>query len=246
MQFATAIRSSSGGRSKNQDDADHFIHDGLAGWVLADGLGGHRGGGLASSLATRAVVEACEECDRVTGDAVQRAAQAAQDLLHERQREHLEYSQMRTTLVLLLADPETNTALWGHVGDSRLYHFREGEIAARTKDHSAVQALVDAGELEPDEMRDHSMGHRITRSLGDSGEANPEVAESAAALQPGDAFLLCSDGFWEGVPEERMLDVLDGAASPDDWIDEMATYIEDTAEEGHDNYTAVAVFAEAS
>jgi serine/threonine protein phosphatase PrpC len=182
----------------------------------------------------------------VSGEAVQRAAQAAQDVLHERQRRHPEYSRMRTTLVLLLADPEAETALWGHAGDSRLYHFRNGEIAARTKDHSAVQALVDAGELEPDEMRDHSMGNRITRSLGDSGEANPDVIESAATLQPGDAFLLCSDGFWEGVPEDRMLDALDAAASPETWIDAMATHIEDTAADDHDNYTAVAVFVEAS
>lgn len=246
MQFSTAIRSSSGGRSKNQDDTDHVQQEGLEGWVLADGLGGHRGGGLASTLATRAVVEACEGCRQASGEAVQTATQAAQDLLHERQRKHPEYSQMRTTIVLLLADPGAKRAFWGHAGDSRLYHFRAGDIAARTKDHSAVQALVDAGELEPDEMRGHGMGHRITRSLGDSGEANPDVVESAAPLQSGDAFLLCSDGFWEGVTEERMLNALDRAASPDAWIDEMATHIENTAEEDHDNYTAVAVFVEAS
>jgi len=246
MQFATALRSSTGGRSKNQDTADHFTQDGLEGWVLADGLGGHRGGGLASSLAADAMIDVCRDGAQLSADTIRTAAQAAQDTLHERQQKHPEYSRMRTTFVLLLADSEAQTALWAHAGDSRLYHFRDGAVAARTKDHSAVQALVDAGELEPDEMRDHGMGHRITRCLGDSGAANPDVAESTAALQPGDAFLLCSDGFWEGVTEERMLDALDVADSPDAWIDEMAAPIEEAAKGDQDNYTAVAVFVNGS
>jgi serine/threonine protein phosphatase PrpC len=246
MQFATAIRSSTGGRSKNQDTADHFSHDGLEGWVLADGLGGHRGGGLASSLAADAMIDACRDGAQLSEKTIQTAAQAAQEILHERQKKHPEYSRMRTTFVLLLADPDAPAALWAHAGDSRLYQFRDGAVVAQTKDHSAVQALVDAGELAPDEMRDHGMGHRITRCLGDSGKANPDVAESTASIQPGDAFLLCSDGFWEGVTEERMLDTLDTADSPEDWIDTMAAPIEEAAERDQDNYTAVAVFAEAS
>jgi serine/threonine protein phosphatase PrpC len=244
MHFATAIRSSSGGRSKNQDAADQFSQNNLAGWVLADGLGGHRGGGLASSLATKAMIGDCEERGRVSTETVRAAAQAAQEALQERQQKHPEYSQMRTTFVLLLADPDAGTALWGHAGDSRLYHFRDGAVVTRTKDHSAVQALVDAGELDPDEMRDHDMGHRITRSLGDSGDANPDVVDRASTIQPGDAFLLCSDGFWEGIPEDRMTRALTEAASVDEWIDAMAAHIENTAEDDHDNYTAVAVFVE--
>jgi serine/threonine protein phosphatase PrpC len=245
MQFSTAIRSSTGGRSKNQDDTAHFQQDGLEGWVLADGLGGHRGGGLASSLATDAMVDTCQKNGQLSSETLDAAAQEAQETIQARQEKHPEYSRMRTTFVLLLADPDARTAFWAHAGDSRLYHFRDGTVATQTKDHSAVQALVEAGELEPDEMRDHGMGHRITRCLGDSGEANPDVADSTASLQNGDAFLLCSDGFWEGVREDRMLDTLGAAASPDAWIDEMTAHIEDTAEDDHDNYTAVAVFVEA-
>ena len=245
MQFATAIRSSTGGRDKNQDDADHFAMEGIEGWVLADGLGGHRGGGLASSLATDAMVETCTERADVSGETIGVAAQAAQDLLHERQQRAPKYSRMRTTFVLLLADPDRGTARWGHAGDSRLYHFRDGEIAHRTKDHSVVQALVDAGELDPEEQRDHDASHRILRALGDADDANPDVLDASVAVRPGDAFLLCSDGFWEGVTEAQMLDARAGAATPDEWIDDMSEHLDPTDEE-QDNFTAVAVFVDES
>ena len=243
MQFATALRSSTGGRDKNQDDADHFALEGIEGWVLADGLGGHRGGGLASSLATEAMVDTCTERGDASGETIAVAAQAAQDRLHERQQQAPKYSRMRTTFVLLLADPDAGTARWGHAGDSRLYHFRDGEIVNRTKDHSVVQALVDAGELDPEDQRDHDASHRILRALGDADDANPDVLDPAVSVKPGDAFLLCSDGFWEGVTEEQMLDAQNGVTTPDEWIDDMSEHL-DPADEEQDNFTAVAVFVQ--
>jgi serine/threonine protein phosphatase PrpC len=242
MHFATALQSSTGGRDKNQDDADHFAQDGLEGWILADGLGGHRGGGLASSLATEAMRDTC--CDRgdPSGDTIAAAAQAAQDRIHERQQQAPKYGRMRTTFVLLLADPEAGRARWGHAGDSRLYHFRDGAIANRTKDHSVVQALVDAGELDPEDQRDHDASHRILRALGDADAANPDVTDDPVSVRPGDAFLLCSDGFWEGVVEDTMLKHLATADTPDDWLDDMVAHIEQGADEEQDNFTAVAVF----
>ena len=243
MHVVTAIRSSTGGRSKNQDDADHFSQNGLAGWVLADGLGGHRGGGLAASLATDAMMDTCKEQGRLARETISAAAQAAQERLHERQQKHPEYSRMRTTFVLLLVDPDDGRALWGHAGDSRLYHFRDGAIVNRTKDHSVVQALVDAGELDPDDQRDHDASHRILRALGDADAANPDVAEAAVPVQPGDAFLLCSDGFWEAVHEDEMLEARAEAAAPGDWIDAMSEHV-DPSDEEQDNYTAVAIFVD--
>jgi serine/threonine protein phosphatase PrpC len=241
MHFATALRSSTGARDTNQDDADHFERDGLAGWVLADGLGGHQGGGLASSLATDAIVDTCVKAGTASADTIAAAAQAAQERIHERQQEAPRYARMRTTFVLLLVDPASGTARWGHAGDSRLYHFRDGAILNRTKDHSVVQALVDAGELAPEEMRDHDASHRILRALGDTDDANPDVTDTPVSLRPGDAFLLCSDGFWEGVTEDQMLDAWAGVDGPEAWIDAMTTPLEADADEEQDNYTAVAV-----
>jgi serine/threonine protein phosphatase PrpC len=242
MHFATALRSSTGARDTNQDAADHFATDGLEGWVLADGLGGHPGGGLASALATEAIREACLEEGEVSGEVLAAAAQAAQERIHDRQRRAPKYGRMRTTVVLLLADPESGTARWGHAGDSRLYHFRDGAIAHRTTDHSVVQALVDAGEVDPADQRDHEASHRILCALGDAGDATPEVRATPVSLQPGDAVLLCSDGFWEGVVEDTMRALLADADTPGDWLDAMAAHIEQAADTEQDNFTAVAVF----
>jgi len=242
MHFATALRSSTGARDKNQDAADHVARPGLDGWVLADGLGGYPGGGLASSLATEALLEACAERGEASGATIVAAAQAAQECIHARQQRVPKYGGMRTTFVLLLADRDAGTACWGHAGDSRLYHFRDGAIAHRTTDHSVVQALVDAGEIDPADQRDHDAAHRILCALGDAGDASPEVRGAPVSLQPGDAFLLCSDGFWEGVVEDTMRALLADADTPGDWLDAMAAHIEQTADAEQDNFTAVAVF----
>jgi len=241
MHFTTAIRSQTGAREENQDAADHFETERLSGWALADGLGGHRGGGLAASLATDVLLRTCREYDQVAPATLRAATDAAQNTLQERQRQHFEYSQMRTTAVLLLADAESETALWSHVGDSRLYHFREGAVAAQTTDHSAAQAMVDAGDLAPDAVRYHESRHRLTRALGDSGRSKPDIAESRVPLRSGDAFLLCSDGFWEGLTETEMIAELENTSGPDEWLDAMQGRIEEANGDPHDNYTAVAM-----
>lgn len=241
MHFTTAIRSRTGGRDKNQDAADHFESGHVFGWALADGLGGHRGGGLAASLATQALLETCRKHGKVAPDTLRAATDAAQSTLQERQRQHFEYSQMRTTAVLLVANTKRQTALWSHVGDSRLYLFRDGAVVARTTDHSAAQAMVEAGDLEPDAVRFHQSRHRLTRALGDSGRSKPDIAETTASLQADDAFLLCSDGFWEGLTESEMIAELESALTPDAWLEAMQERIEESDGEPQDNYTAVAM-----
>ena len=242
MHFSTSICSHTGGRTKNQDTADHFSDDELEGWVLADGLGGYRGGGLAASLATTAMLETCQEEREVSPLTIRTASEVAQDTLRERQQKHFEYCQMKTTFVLLLASTTEERALWGHVGDSRLYHFREGAVVAQTTDHSAAQAMVEAGDLEPGAIRNHQDRHSLTRALGDVSHSEPDIEQTPVMLAPGDAFLLCSDGFWEAVTEEEMIALLGEAETPEDWLDEMTAYVEERATPHQDNYTAVGVF----
>jgi serine/threonine protein phosphatase PrpC len=238
------MHSSTGGRTENQDAADHFAEGALHGWVLADGLGGHRGGGRASSIVTEALVEACRAEGRLAGATIAAAAREAQSVLTTQQEAHPEYRRMRSTFVLLLADREAEAALWGHAGDSRLYHFRDGAIAHQTRDHSVVQVLVEAGEIDADEMRDHSGSHRILRALGgDADDAAPDVREEAVRVRAGDAFLLCSDGFWEGVTEAQMLEARAEAATPAAWIESMTARLAAPDGAGQDNHTALAVYA---
>lgn len=241
MTFTTAICSCTGGREKNQDAADHFEMGDVSGWVVADGLGGHRGGGLAASIATDALLATCQDRAEVVPSTLRAATQAAQARLQARQRKNFEYSQMRTTAVVLLANAETEEALWSHVGDSRLYHFRNGDVAARTTDHSAAQAMVSAGDLEPEAIRHHQSRHRLTRALGDSGRSKADVVDSVVSLRSHDAFLLCSDGFWEALSEEEMIQELQSASTPDDWLHGMRARIEESGVAVSDNYTAVAM-----
>jgi serine/threonine protein phosphatase PrpC len=147
---------------------------------------------------------------------------------------------MRTTLVVLASDGQR--ARWAHVGDSRLYHLRGGRIASQTLDHSVPQALARAGEIRPDEIRCHEDRNRLLRTLGNEDEARPTVLGEPVLLEPDDAFLLCTDGFWEFVTEAEIEVTLAKAATPEDWLTTMATRLLNRADPGHDNYTAVAVW----
>jgi serine/threonine protein phosphatase PrpC len=147
---------------------------------------------------------------------------------------------MRTTAVVLVAD--TSGAVWGHIGDSRLYMLRSGRVVSQTRDHSVPQSLVDAGEITPAEIRFHEDRNRLLRSLGNGGRLRAALLERPMLLNKGDAFLLCSDGFWEYVTETEMEVDFAKARTPDDWLDRMAVRIRPRAHEARDNCTALAVF----
>lgn len=178
-------------------------------WALADGLGGHVAGAAAAEAAVHAPLEEANEAVARTGG--------------------------RSTLVRLEADDAH--ARWWHIGDTRLYHFRGGAVAAQTRDHSVPQMLVDTGELDPAGIRGHEDRSRLVRSLGNSTPARFSAGE--ATVEPGDVFLLATDGFWEHVTEERMLSALAAAPGPEAWLQALADGI--TAPD--DNYSAIAVFA---
>ncbi|MFO7959241.1 MAG: hypothetical protein R6X33_19320 [Candidatus Brocadiia bacterium] len=93
-------------------------------------------------------------------------------------------------------------ACWVHVGDSRLYLFRDRELRVRTRDHSLVQELVEAGQVAEEAMATHPDQNKLLRSIG--GEYPPETTHGSASIRPQDRFLLCSDGFWEQIAAEEM------------------------------------------
>lgn len=196
-----------GGRDKQQDCVVVFeARDGSAHMaVLADGMGGHQGGELAS----KAVVDAASECwqqylkQKGAADTfLKTVVQAAHDGVN-RVGEQRGISP-RSTVVVLLA--ESNRVTWAHVGDSRVYRFRGSEFLGRSHDHSVVQMLVDIGKVQETEMATHPDQNRLTQSLG--GERTPEPDVDAAEAGAGDGFLLCSDGLWEQVSEEEMAKAL--------------------------------------
>jgi serine/threonine protein phosphatase PrpC len=243
MAFLTAQLGNKQQRQHNEDFGAYHWQDGLGCWVVADGLGGHRGGEIASQLAVTSLLQAFKTQPELSVPALQGYLTQAQAALHQRQLEEPRLAEMRTTLVVLVADEKA--ALWAHVGDSRLYHFRQGKVLFQTKDHSVPQALANAGEISPTAIRFHEDRHRLLRALGQEEGCRPTILPAAVSLQAGDAFLLCTDGFWELVLESEMEEALAGADDPHAWLDGMLQYLTDRSQadpkQNYDNYTAMAI-----
>ncbi len=238
LRFDTARLSHPGERAYNEDAADY--RDGC--WVVADGLGGHSGGEVASRVAVEALLATWDPTAPLDHATLTNAITAATAAIHQRQAAEPGLSGMRTTLVVLATDGER--ALWAHIGDSRLYLLRGGRVWVQTEDHSVPQALVRAKELAPAEVRHHPDRNRLLRVVGDDKPLRPELPAAPVALQAGDAFLLCSDGFWEGVTEGEMEVALAKARDAADWLARMTLGLRRKDQPGQDNYTALAILVD--
>ncbi len=237
--FETAALSSPGGRACNEDAVGYRLAMGSGCWALADGLGGHRGGEIASRLAVDGAIASFEENPSMTEDALKRHLARANRAVLARQIAEPELMHMRTTIALLIASQEA--ALWAHAGDSRLYWFRGGKIREQTRDDSVPQRLVDAGEISADQIRFHEDRSKLLNSLGTRDQMTAALREMPGAPEAGDAFLLASDGFWELVTEAEMEEDLGAAADSDSWIGKMQARLKARAATDHDNYSAIAV-----
>lgn len=199
--------------------------------MVADGLGGHENGEVASSLAVNTVI------GLLAGQTVDEDA-----LLEALLRANSQICQAgingHTTAAAVWMDQET--ALAAHIGDSRIYQFRNRQILYQSEDHSLVQVAVLVGELDPSAIRRHPDRNRIFRVLGDPNEA-PRIDSRELDIQPGDRLLICSDGFWEPVTEEDMLRTLAETGSAEEWLAAMKMLIEITQDPEQDNYTAVCI-----
>lgn len=239
-RFETAILCTRGGREYNQDHADFVLADEHGCWIVADGLGGHKGGEIASHEAVDALLEDFLAGPAISEEALQEYVLGANEAVLQAQRTDGPAS-MRTTIVVLTTD--SRHARWAHVGDTRAYWFADGLVAAQTEDHSVPQMLVALGEIAPEEIRLHEDRSRLTRALGQ--EDPVEVAVSAlAGIEADDAFLLCTDGWWEYVTETEMEIDLAKAVDPEHWLALMEERILLRATGEHDNYSASAVWVE--
>ena len=205
MDWEIAKSSVIGGRDSQQDRVEIVpIKDG--GWVLvvADGMGGHEGG----ELAAQCVVDVTREqvaSQRGRWSDPKGFLQLLCDQAHARivqEGKQRDISPHSTCVVLVLID---NRAHWMHVGDSRLYHFREGQCLERTRDHSVVELLVRMGKAREEEINTHPDRSRLLNSLGGKDDPEPDFGE--ATVHAGDGFLLCSDGLWEAFKLKEISDV---------------------------------------
>jgi serine/threonine protein phosphatase PrpC len=239
LEFESYAISEKGGRAENQDYVGSARASDWTCWVLADGLGGHQGGSTAARIAVDAALQAFASSPGSSPDSVRVYLEAADAAICEGQRDGHGPRGMRSTAVVLIAG--RGQAVWGHLGDSRLYYFQSGRLAAQTSDHSVPQALAAAGEITPAEIRFHEDRGRLLRSLGTGQPLRPTSLDAVRPLSAGDAFLLCTDGFWEHVDEPRMERGLGEAASARDWLESLRREVE--AASPADNYSALAIFA---
>lgn len=253
------ILSEPGGKPYQQDFSKTRLCPELSQFIVADGLGGHGGGEIASKIAVRKMLitlpnvkpDAVSWHEYFSPDWLAITFEVAHAKVKQLQQEEPDTSHMATTmLVLMIMD---NRAIWGHVGDSRLYLIRQGQIIVQTKDHSVPQMLVSSGEIELDDIRHHPDRNRLLRAIGDTREKVQARVHEPFALQEGDVFLLCTDGFWEYVCEEEMLESLYESTNAQDWLDQMEQrYLlpkvnEERVQDGlekadNDNYTAMAIW----
>jgi serine/threonine protein phosphatase PrpC len=243
LKISHATLSQPGGQKVNEDASRNLMISPDRGfWIVADGTGGHGGGDVASRIVVDTMVEAYRYKPEFSSAHLRKMLDFAQYALLSRQQDDYRLSAMRSTVVVLLL--EEAKAWWAHVGDTRLYHFTNKRIVHQTKDHSVSQAMVEAGDIAYKDIRQHEDRNRLTRSLGNDGQVRSTILTQSVTLDEGDAFLLCTDGFWEFVTEGEMETTFAKADTPEAWLAAMEVILLRNALANHDNYTATAIFLE--
>lgn len=229
-----------GCRKINEDTVGVRVHKNRLWFSLADGLGGHGKGEVASALAVEESLKAAE-WEGGLSDLLTQSVLSAQERLLKEQQIRGSFHEMKTTLVLL--GIENNMARWVHVGDSRLYLFGRHRLVERTLDHSVPQMLVAQGEIKEKEIRFHEDRNRLLRVLGTKWERPRLSVSPETPLREDQSFLLCTDGFWELIEEKEMGNLLKKSDTPRDWLASMEAVIrKNGAGKNMDNYSAIAVF----
>ena len=221
-------------RANNQDSA----YAGRYLFVVADGMGGHAGGDVASAIATKRISET-DQLYTSPNDAefaLKSALLSANSLLAETVFEHSELTGMGTTVSSILRVGDK--VVIAHIGDSRVYLVRDGVMEQVTSDHTFVQRLVDSGRITADEAAVHPRRSVLMRVLGDV-DASPEIDTSVHDTRPGDRWLLCSDGLSSYVPEEKIQAVLKTVPSAREAADRL---VKESLDQGApDNVTVVII-----
>jgi serine/threonine protein phosphatase PrpC len=242
MQLEILVLSKAGGRQVNEDACGFWSSPEACFCVVSDGLGGHYGGDVASKLAVQHALDwfrSTPDCSRRAVEASLRAGNLA--IIHEQQRDP-QLKHMRATAVILSIDTKREVAVWGHIGDSRLYCFRQGRIIQQTRDHSVLQSMVDAGYLQPEELRIAPNRSRLLAALGNEEQFDMDVIPIAFPLLDGDVFLLCTDGLWEYVEEGEMEQMLGASTTAPEWLKALEGQVIARGHKGQDNYSAITVW----
>jgi len=236
-----------GMRSTNQDTIGEAFHDQLACFVLADGAGGHEGGEIASRLVVESILNCFRHDPRFGPDALLGYAACASADVAKHKLKEPRCADMSTTVAALLIERSGAQALWAHLGDSRVYLFRDAKLHAISKDHSLTQQLIDAGYARAEQLRVHPQRNILYAAIGAEGDTQIELSAGVTSLLPGDALLLCSDGLWEWVMEADMERTLAQHGSAEAWLAAMCRLADDNIKNSgkmRDNFSAYAILVQ--
>ena len=232
MKISASYYSAIGARDKNED-AVLLLESGEGGLgIVADGLGGHSGGKIASRQAVKIISSEISQ-EQISVVMLRDAINAANMKILEDER----CSVMKTTIAVLWFDDKN--ALAATVGDTRIYQFRNNQIIFQSKDHSVTQLAVFAGELAQDGIRGNKNRNQLIRALGARDEVKADIV--SLKIKQGDAFLVCSDGFWDKVWEKEMLEDLGENPIAGEWLQKMRNRVEGRTDDRSDNHTAIAI-----
>jgi len=224
-------------RQNNEDSILDLTDRGV--FAVADGMGGHAAGEVASRIAVDSVVSLWPDGGPVEhpADPLSRTVIQANAEIRRRSQTELDKRGMGTTLTALAIEPGGRRGLIAHVGDSRAYRFRDGRLEQLTKDHTWVQERVDAGILSADNARNHPYSSILTRVLGTEEDVEADMID--VSMQPGDLYLICSDGLSGMVDDERIAELLGADSSIAEKSAELIRAAYDGG--GQDNISAVLV-----
>lgn len=223
-----------GGRTNNEDYFKYCSHA----YVLADGLGGHECGEVASKAAAEYLTSYPVEQINIE-NGLNHVADDVNKHILELQKENPKLASMRTTVVAAFI--QDNKMGYFNVGDSRFYYFKKGKLAYQTIDNSVPAMLAQAGRLDVADIRNHEDRNKLLKVLGDTEDLGlkGDKQYDTIELEPGDAFILCSDGFWEYVYETEMEIDLSKSNSANEWKTYMLKRLLNRVTGNNDNYTLI-------
>lgn len=231
MEYFVCKYTDKGGRPNNEDCVG--LAEGV--FVLADGLGGFAKGEVASGKAVEYILDNTTGLQSIDNEMMHCIIDKVNREIYDNRIEN-----MATTIVA--AYIHNGFFNYFNVGDSRMYYFRNSKILLQSKDHSVTQACVDMGEIKPEQMRFHPDRNMLTKALGLKNEIHVSQKFEPLEIRCNDAFLMCSDGFWEYVNEKEMIECLNKSDTPQQWIDRMLKIVNKRIKPKNDNMSAIGVF----
>ena len=231
-----------GDREINEDYIGHRTEGDSNCFVVADGLGGHGKGEVASRLVVETALAEFDE-KGLCVDFLQDVFERCQNELMESQKQVHAVHEMKTTLVVCCMNADS--IRWAHIGDTRLYLFERKRLVQRTLDHSVPQMLVYAGEIKEKDIRFHPDRNRLMKVMGTKWEKPEYELSEIVDRKKGQALLLCTDGFWELIDEKKMVKCLHKAETVQEWAALMKNIImENGKKRDMDNFSAICIWCD--